>query len=263
MLAISLLLALVIDRMAPLLQSFRKDYPLQTVITWLIKQPLIKSIPARLLPYFLILPILLLVALLDSIVRFSGIFELGFKLLIAFICLQPQVLNEEVDDAIKALESSASVPQQDVDSLFNKANRSLFSVIFWMVIAGPIWVVGYRLLDSLLAINEIPQRDKWCKDIYRLVSWVEWLPALISSYLFMLCGNFESGIKAARDIPLFAVNIRELNETRLGNIGLAVVQAGISDAEVLTSDALRRSRGMLLRSLVVWLLLAGIIDYWL
>ncbi len=263
MLALSLFLALVIDRIAPALQGYREGYQLQNYAAWLLKQPLFTLVPPRLLPYFLIMPPLILVIVLGNFARFSGFFELGFNIFIAFICLRPQVLNEEVDDAIKALESSDSYLQLDIDKIFFYTNRNLFSVVFWMVVAGPIWAVGYRLLDNMLTISEIPEREKWQIDVYRIVSWIEWLPALISSYVFMLCGNFEAGIKASRNISLLAGDIGELNETRLRKTGLAVVQASTTEAGYLTADTLRRSRGMLLRTLVVWLMLAGLVDYWL
>ena len=263
MLSISLVLALFLDRIVPGLQSHVNDYQLRKYISWLSEQAFFKAVPSRLLPYFLILPLLLIVAVLARVFSFSLVFELGFNLLIAFICLQPRVLNEEVDDMIQDFESTNSSPRQDIDQLFFNANRRLFSIIFWMVVGGPIWMLGYRLLETLLTIKDIPEPQKWTNDVYRIVSWLEWLPALISSYLFMLCGNFETGLKVLRNLSLLADDIGQLNESRLRQAGLAAVRISILDNESFTVDTLRRSRGMLLRTLVVWLLLALLIDYWL
>ena len=263
MLSFSLVLALVLDRIVPALQNYVSKYQLHTFTFWLLKQGVSKTIPSRLLPYFLILPPLFVVGIFVNLFSFSLVFGLGFNLFIAFICLQPRVLNEEVDDTIRAWETADSRPRQEIDKLFFVANRKLFSVIFWMVVGGPIWLVGYRLLEDLLTLNEVPERQKWENDVYRIVSWLEWLPALISSYLFMLCGNFEAGIKVLRKLTFFAEDIGELNETRLRETGLAAVRISISDTESFSADTLRRSRGMLLRTLVVWLLLAVLIDYWL
>lgn len=263
MLSFSLVLALVLDRIVPTLQNYVNKYQLHTTTSWLLKQGLTKSISSRLLPYYLILPPLLIVAVFVKLFSFSAVFELGLNLIIVFICLQPRVLNEEVDETIRALETTNSSAPEDIEKLFFNANRGLFSVIFWMVVAGPIWVVGYRMLENLLTLNEVPERQKWENDVYRIVSWLEWLPALISSYLFMICGNFEAGIKVLRKLSFLAEDIGELNQSRLRETGLAAVRISISDAESFTADTLRRSRGMLLRTLVVWLLLAVLIDYWL
>lgn len=263
MLSWSLVLAIVLDRIVPTLQNHINQYRLDTYTSWFSKQAVLKAIPARLTPYFLMLPPLLIIAVLVKIFSFNTVFELGFNLFVAFICLQPRVLNEEVDDMIQALGSADSSPGQGMEQLFFNANRRIFSIIFWMVVAGPIWVVAYRLLESLLTLKEIPDRQKWEFDVYRLVSWLEWLPALISSYLFMLCGNFETGLKVLRKLSFLADDIGRLNESRLRQTGLAAVRISINDTEGFTIDTLRRSRGMLLRTLVVWLLLALLIDYWL
>lgn len=263
MLAASLLIALVLDRLIPDLRQLRTGGRLHTYISWMLQQAIVKSTLPRLLPYLLVLPILLVVALLGHLLRTSGVFELGFNLLIALLCLKPQVLNEEVDKQITALTSAEPAADTTLDRLFGRANRAIYSVIFWMVVAGPIWVLAYRLLESLISMEQLPGRSHWQNDLDRIVSWTEWFPALISSYLFMLCGNFEAGTRAARDLPFLEKDIGRLNETRLRIIGLAVLQTAVVESESNKAELLKRGRGMLLRTLLVWLLVAGVIDYWL
>ncbi len=92
---------------------------------------------------------------------------------------------------------------------------------------------------------------------------MEWLPALISSYLFLLCGSFEGGVKAIRSVPITGGNVAERNESRLRKIGAAVVEEDFGTGTILSAAIIRRIRGMLLRTLVLWLVLALIIDYWI
>lgn len=263
MIALSLLIALVLDRLVPGLRQWRIGDRLDAYIAWSMRQDFFKSAPPRLLPYLLILPIVFAVWFLGHILRAPLVFELGFNLLVALACLQPGVLNEEVDEEIADLASSGSQADSYLDRLFGRANRALYSVIFWMILVGPVWVVIYRLFEFLTRNDSLPGRQHWLNDLQRMLSWIEWLPALISSYLFMLCGNFEAGTRASRGLPLWQRDIGGLNESRLRNIGMAVLQNATNEEESTLVDDLKHARGMLLRTLVVWLVLAGMIDYWL
>lgn len=265
MLALSLFIALMLDRVVPSLQNFRRKYPLTLYTGWITKQRIFKAVPPRMVPYALILPVLVLAIMLSGLLHAAtfSLFTLGFYVLIAFICLEPWVLNEEVDQSLRELESSQSNSRYWESNLFFQSNRSLFSVIFWMVVAGPIPVVAYRLLDKLNRLHRVPDQDIWNNDISTIIAWFEWLPALISSYVFMICGNFEAGWKSARKLPLIESGLSRLNESRLQEVGKASVQLESAENGLSAAELLRRSRGLLLRSILVWLALAVLLDYWL
>lgn len=262
MLALSLFIALLLDRIVPSLQHFRGEYPLFSYIDWIAKQSILNIVPSRLLPYALILPILVLAVVLNGLLHTAlfNLFTLGFYALVAFICLEPWVLNENVDQSLAELNTTGSDSRSLIDNLYFQSNRSLYCVIFWMVIAGPMLVIVYRLLEKLHGMDKIGHHQCWKNDLSVIIAWFEWLPALISSYVFMICGNFEAGLKSARNMPLFSANLSSLNESRLRQTGTGSVQA---DVVLSATDSLRRSRGLLLRSLIVWLALAVLFDYWL
>lgn len=265
MLALSLFIALLLDRLLPDLQDFRSAFPLSGYVGWIAKQSFFKSVPSRLVPYALILPVLLLSVVLNWLFHTAlfGLFSLGFYLFIAFLCLEPWVLNEEVDRSLRELESVNSNSGSLIDSLFFQSNRSLYCAIFWMVVAGPVLVVVYRMVEKLNSMQGIRDHQTWKNDLSTIIAWFEWLPALISSYVFMICGNFDAGLKSARNIPVFSINLGRLNKSRLQQVGTASVKIDTDDNNLLTAELLRRCRGMLLRSLVVWLVLAVLLDYWL
>ena len=77
MLSISLVLALVLDRILPSLQHYRKDLSASRYFRWVEKTFLIKGLPPRLIPLVLLLPALLLVAL-------SGVFFKGSLMALVF-----------------------------------------------------------------------------------------------------------------------------------------------------------------------------------
>ncbi len=265
MLALSLFVALLLDRLVPDLQHFRSICPLSNYINRVAKQSIFKSVPSRLVPYAFILPLLVLVVVLNGLFHSAlfGLFSLGFYVFVAFLCFEPWILNEDVDQFLHELEPANSNTGNFISSLFFQSNRSLYSVIFWMVVAGPVLVIAYRLVEKLSKMQGLPHYPVWKNDLAAITAWLEWLPALISSYLFMICGNFEGGSRSARSQSVFSTNLDRLNHTRLQQVGTASVQQDTDNNNFSDADLLRRSRGMLLRSLLVWLVLAVLLDYWL
>lgn len=260
MLIVGIILALVLDRSFPALRSYRPSDSLSNYFRWTVSHWVSREWPRRMIPAVIILPVLLLIGLLNSLFQ-SGVFSFGFYLLIAFVCLQPAVLNEDVDDWIKEMHNDTSQAGENALRLFGLANRSLYTVIFWLVVLGPLAAVAYRLLDRLGAEKGLLGNGVWTGDVLKILSWFEWLPALVSSFLFMVCGNFEAGLKGAQSVPYFASNLQVLNESRLRQVGQASLTA---DKENETGiQLIQRCRGLLLRSLALWIVLAAILDYWL
>lgn len=260
MLTVGIVIALVLDRSFPSLRDHHRQHSLSNYFRWIADHWIPPRLPRGLIPLVLLLPMLLFVALINNFFQ-SGIFSLGYYSLIALACLRPSVLNEDVDKRIKELQNDESSTNQYAQRLFGLANKYLYTVIFWLVVLGPLAAVAYRMLDSLCSEKSLSANQIWTSDVVRIVSWLEWLPALISSFLFMVCGNFEVGLKAAQSMPYFASDLQTLNESRLRRVGQASLKTeheNESDIELM-----RRSRGLLLRSLMLWLVFAAGLEYWL
>jgi len=261
MLSISLFIALLIDRLMPGLRTTSTETLFPRYFRWVEQNLFSRHLPPRLIPLLMLMPALLLVMLGMVFFKITMLI-LVFYTVIAFVCLEPAAINEEVDDWLNNLQDRESQNSASPDELFSRANRSLYTVVFWLVIGGPLMAVSYRCLEKLSFQTSLYAHDKWKPDIARLLSWLEWLPALISSYVFLVAGNFEAGLKQLRQMPVFNANPEALNALRLQQVGKAVLQTGDRADDYSSSDFLRRCRGLLLRSLVLWLLFAALLDYW-
>ncbi|MCP4186150.1 MAG: hypothetical protein GY763_00965 [Gammaproteobacteria bacterium] len=257
---LSLVIVLVLDRIAPTLNDYRKTYSVSSHFRWLADNWVPEQLARRYIPLFLIIPGLLLVGIASHLFH-SGFLAQIFNLLIAFFCMQPGVLNEDVDKWIDNLEADAQ-QDQNFPQLFGLANKGLFTVIFWFIVLGPLAAVAYRMLAQLCTEKKLGTRQLWTKDVIKLLNLLEWIPALISSFLFMVCGNFEAGLRTSKSLPVFSSDLQTLNESRLQQVGIASL---IGDQDKTQSDIelVRQSRGLLLRSLVLWLALAALLEYWL
>ena len=262
MLTISIVVALVLDRILPILQSYRNNFPLSRYFRWVERNLLFDSLPQRLRPLVLILPAVLLIALLSVFFKVT-LLALVFNVFVAFICLEPQVLNEEVDNWLGQSTRDDAETTAFPGALFGKANRSLYTVIFWFVALGPIMAVAYRLLEKLTVHKNLDANQDWNRGVIKLVAWLEWFPALISSFLFLIGGNFEAGLKQARGLPLVDSDMPALNENRLKQVGKASLLFDGHRNEQSEPEFVRRIRGLLLRTLVLWLVLVALLDYWL
>ncbi len=260
MLTVGIVIALVLDRSFPSLRDHHRQHSLSNYFRWIADHWISPQLPHRLMPLVLLLPLLLFVALINNFFQ-SGVFALGYYSLIAFVCLRPSVLNEDVDKQISELKKDDSGAIQSTYQLFGQANKSLYTVIFWLVVLGPLAAVAYRMLASLCAEKTLTTKEIWANDVVKIVNWIEWFPALISSFLFMVCGNFEAGLKAAQSVPYLDTDLQTLNESRLRQVGLASLTTDKEGEPGV--ELIQRSRGLLLRALVLWLALAAGLEFWL
>jgi len=253
------MLALVLDRLFPALRAYRTTYSLSSL--WLLTERrwLPSELPRRLIPCVLLFPVILIVWLLYQVITASFL-VFGMDLLVAFYCFRPSVLNEDVDGWLNDLEAGKVLSGGGAEQLFGLANKSLYTLIFWFILLGPLAAVIYRLLDLLQSETRLTGHQFWVADVKRILSWLEWLPALLSSFLFMIAGNFEAGLRKARTIAYVSADIQNLNEERLRQIGVASITNG--DDSLNDIEFMRRCRGLLLRTLVLWLVCAGLFDFW-
>ena len=256
---LALILALVLDRLFPALRAYRTGSPLVNLWLFLERYWLSNEFRHELVPLVLLLPVLLIVWLFYQIFT-ASLLVFGLDLLVAFYCLHPNVINEDVDIWIGEIEAGKLPSRKNSQGLFGRANKDLYTIIFWFVVVGPLVVLVYRLLVIMRLESRLSSSAHWLAWVDRGLGWFEWIPAILSGFLFMIAGNFEAGSRAARSIIYFGTDIEEINENRLRKIGFASVAY---DDEALTdAEQLRRTRGLLLRTLVLWLCLACLIEFW-
>ncbi len=282
---LAILIALLLERIAPNLVDYRhfrwlRGYSLQMNDLFRIER-----LGAWLALIVLILPLLLAAWFLSGIFEnsLSGLFNLVFEVFIVFMCLGPRDLDKEVEQYLDAIEigddsrklNAASrltgeSKEKNLDdqvsrvckSLFVEANRRIFAILFWFALIGPVAAVLYRLLQQFRLQNIIPEAQAQFKqNISLLIGLMDWIPARISLFAFMLSGSFEEGLKAFRAGCQNAVDVYDENHELLQKVGYHALSLPFSTENMGQGmDLIRKSRGLILRSLTVWLLIVFLFD---
>jgi len=157
---------------------------------------------------------------------------MGFflNLFIFLYCLGPQNIFYPV-----------AVSDDSAAEYFAQANSQLFAVIFWYIIGGPIVLLAYRLITLCKNLDSISTQATQISNI------LEWLPARITSIMYLVVGNFQRAIPAFIQlfIPAFIqlfMSHPELNDNLLSQCGLLAFRneegtVPLSAAEILVEHA--------------------------
>lgn len=162
-------------------------------------------------PYFLLVvvgPLALVVLALYLILHpvLFGLLGLLANIAIFYYCIGPQ------NPFYPITETDADAGFSDPSGLFlAKVNRQLFCTIFWYALAGPVAVLVYRLITLSESMSETKQTATQLSNI------LEWIPARLTVLLYLLVGNFQSGLK---HLMPFLLAKPELNNHMLYECGL-------------------------------------------
>jgi len=284
MFTFSLIIALVLDRTFTELQDYRSFKWLDNYYRWLIGSWKIDRFGFWPTVGITLLSILLIVGLLDGLFNNAlfGLFELAFYVVIATLCLGPRSLDRDIDVYIDSLRADDSQQLMSATALFGVdtrnpevtegvdqvaghifsiANRGLYSVIFWLVLGGPLAAVGYRLIERMALQIEFSGRLEWRNRAVQIMAWMEWIPALLSSYAFMISGSFDNGFSRSQQLPWFGPDVDRVNNWRLHQVGIACSGIDAENGSLSSIDKIKKVRGLILRALVVWLAFAGLYEY--
>lgn len=164
-------------------------------------------------------PITLLVGLIYGLLHsvLFGFIGLIFNIMIFFYCIGPK--NPFYPSAQEATESGNA----HVGTYLAQVNNQLFSVIFWYILAGPIAVLIYRLISLSQTINQTAEIAQ------KITNILEWLPARLTALLYLLVGNFQSGL---RPFMSFILAKPEFNNQMLAECGLRAARSNDVEEEV-------------------------------
>jgi len=285
MLTISLIIALVLDRIFPDLLAYRSDRWITNYCQLLGDRWKAGRFGPWPMLGFIVVPVLLLISLVNSVFAFGSInlFTLAFYTVVVYLCLGSRSLDRDIDAYIDALTESdhdraardaGAMFGADVDSepevqirqvagsIFVLANRNLYSVIFWIVVGGPVVLVVYRLLERIAAQNFVSDYQNINHKSRQLMAWLEWIPAHLSGFAFLICGNFDAGLKRLREQSMFEVDVGAVNDSYLQQVGLASIRTEEGVADLPNAELIKASRGLVLRSLVLWIGFVALLEYW-
>ncbi len=285
MLTLSVIIALVLDRIFSDLQAYRSDKWLVSYCRMLgDRWKLDRFGPWPMLGMILV-PILVLISLVYIVFSSASpnLLTLAFYTVVVYLCLGSRSLDRDIDAYIEAFSDSnhdqatraaSAMLGVDVESeletqikqvaegIFVLGNRNYYSVLFWMIVGGPVVLVVYRLLERIASQNIVSDSQSLSDTARQLMAWLEWVPAMFSGFAFLVCGNFESGLKRLRDQTIFDVNVSAVNDNYLQQVGLASIRIDDKLSDLQLVEVIKASRGLMLRSLVFWILLGALFEYW-
>ncbi|MDJ0881505.1 MAG: regulatory signaling modulator protein AmpE [Gammaproteobacteria bacterium] len=281
MIFFSILIALLLERVTPQLIEYRQFSWLRDYYQWMQDVIHIERLGTWLAFALLMLPPLLLVWLLTGLFENAlfGLFELAFNVLVIFVCLGPKELDKEVDTYLDAIDVgdaqqqmnaasrlTANAPAMELpaqvkqvcQSLFVEANRRIYAVLFWFVVLGPMAAVIYRVMEQW-SQQQILQ-DKVYALNQTLLGWIDWIPTHLTVFAYMISGSFDEGMQAFRRGAVSSIHVYEQNQELLQNVGLEAIAVHDVVNDQHAMELVRKSRGLILRSLVVWLILLLVLD---
>ncbi len=278
---LSVLIALLLERSLPQLKSYRRFDWLRDYSRWMVEVLQIDKLGPWAALILLLAPLLLAVWVLAGLFHGAlfGLFELAFGVLVVYLTLGPRELDPEVDDYLDALDmddgrarSAAAEPLLDQPapgetgeqaravsrSLFSEALIRLYGPIFWFVLLGPVAAVAYRLLERLQREPGLLDEslDRLRGPARELLGWMDWVPARLSLFAYMIAGSFDEGWQAFRRGVTLAADLYEQNVALLRQVGAASIGLpGEIGSAAAAAAEVRKARGLVLRALVIWLLL--------
>jgi membrane protein required for beta-lactamase induction len=270
-------------------QELRQRRWLDGYSRWLGKQPLPdwsrKGLAGLLL---LVLPPLLITALLQQLFDggLFGLLSLLFATTLLLFCLGPVDLDTQVNDYIHAVETDDEEQQRQIareivedepptsepalsqavsEGILYQANQRLFGVLFWFVLLGPLGALLYRITTQLPRSEQANSDMDFFLNAKQLEVILDWLPARLTAICYAIAGSFEDALYGWR-----SYQDRRQDEFSDSNSGILICTGGgamrlttllgehseeLHDYSHLPQSAM----ALVWRSLVVWLVIAGLL----
>ena len=272
---ICIVIALLVERTTHSLQELRNFRWFEQYSQWMINHlPGLTNQGASLI-VILLLPIIIVTGIIQNSLddKFFSLFSLLFSLAVLIYTLGPRDLNREVDDYLEARESgneeqaqkiasmmsrkpvSASPDQQSVDvmhAILTESNDRIFSVIFWFLLLGPLGALVFRLASYTMQTTHNNTLGDAARKLQAIMAWA---PAHLVAAGYALTGNYEGASQGFRE-KVKQDELSECNYMTLITAGLGALK----DCEPGEETAcIRSTRGLVLRTLVVWVAVIAVL----
>ncbi|MFW2372892.1 MAG: regulatory signaling modulator protein AmpE [Gammaproteobacteria bacterium] len=272
---ICILIGLILERTLDKVREYRHFTWFNQYSQWMIKHlpGLIAQGASSII--ILLLPIMIVVAIVQNTLDdvFFDMFSLIFGLAAFVYALGPRDLNLEIDgfldarengdeekaqqyaSAIMAEEASAAPDQQIADvmhAILYQSNDRIFSVIFWFALLGPFGAIFYRLTSYTMSFSVNKTLADAAKKLQAMLAWA---PAHLVAMGYALTGNYEGATAGFRD-KTRPDDLSLCNYNTLTRAGLGALKDCTPGEE---TACIRSTRGLVLRTLVVWLAVISIL----
>lgn len=272
---ICILLGLILQHSVDSLHSLRNFDWFKSYSQWILKHLPGLSNQGSSSIVILLLPILLVTGLLQHWFHgaFFNVFSLIFGLAVFVFCLGPGDLNRDIDAYLEARESgdeenaqryasaiidreaSTSPDQQTADvmqGILHLSNDRIFAVIFWFALLGPLGALMFRLTSyTMYHITNKTLADA-AKNLQALMAWA---PAHLVAWGYALTGNYEGATASYRG-KVKQDDLSSCNYYTLITAGMGALKDCAPGEE---TACIRATRGLVLRTLVVWLAVIGML----
>lgn len=215
---------------------------------------------------------------------FFGLPGFVFGLIVLLFCLGPRDLPADVDAYCQARHNDAdSVARQCaarignvrgdddalldravVDGIFARALSTVFSVVFWFLVLGPLGAVLYRTARVIAEQSNNLIDSDMQGSAMTLVGILDWIPARLAALAYAMSGHFNGALSAWRESVHHEHEIENGSSELLVSVGNGAL--GISGQNDVGLTEVDEAMDMVWRAVIVWLVvmavmvLAGWID---
>ncbi len=168
----------------------------------------------------------------------------------AFLHLDEQQQEDEIDD----IPENDELVRVATRKMLIESQKCYFGVIAWFIFLGPLGALFYRLSHLYRDHCASQEFDEHLPLMNQLIHWIEWLPARLTSMLFLLTGDFVSGFYRIKDYLSDADtdNNQLISETGIAALGL---EMGVSTGDV---EENHRAMAMIQRTVFIYVVVAAL-----
>lgn len=225
----------------------------------------------------LLVPLLVFVALLQALLdgALFGLLELVFGVAVLLYTLGPRDLDSDIDEFVEAYEIgdgpraraaarslTGEEPSEEAEQMLREVTRAVsyqahvrvFATVFWFLVLGPMGAALYRLAQQIDEGRDASgeEQDTLAESARLFHGILAWPSSRLLAATYTLTGSFEEARSGWRRGSLEALDLPDSDRRVLMDTGAGAVRLDETALEPGDASVLRRARGLVVRSLVVW-----------
>ena len=283
---LSIVLALILERLLSNLEHWREHAIYQRHVRWLrTRLGGERAWGSQWILIPLLLPALLIVGGVQVLLADAvyGVLGFVFSMLMLLLCLGPRDLGEQLNALLVARRTGDAQTQNAIcvdlrctparavgvaepdesrsllGAIFVQAHERLFAVLLWFFVLGPLGAVAYRMVAGLpRVLAETGSGERAVEAAVRVHAILAWLPARVTGLLYAMAGSTDDALAARREINADEQGhwvLRTWRQLAAMGVGALNVEDGDSGpmAPATLDDALEAAMAVRFRALMLWL----------
>ena len=285
-----IVICLIAERFLLEYQAYRQYDWFERYSLWLTRQTASRWLSrGTLRTLALLLPPVLITGIVQQLLAHSlfGLPGVLFAALVLLYTLGPVDLDSQTDAYTQAVESGddesvrtiarriiedepppsePALSQAVSEGILHQANARIFGVLFWFLLLGPLGAMLYRLANRTHQLEDANRDMDFYLSARQLISILDWLPARITAVCYTIAGSFEDALYGWRSYQ--ESRFDEFSDSNTGT--LVCTGSGAMRLTTLLEEANEElqdyshlpqaAMALVLRSLVVWLVIVGLLS---